>query len=66
MKESYLKVHVKRCPRGMLPWHLLSMPKKKNKVKVNVEKMFFYNFKALNAQITIKNFFISKFNYNTV
>jgi hypothetical protein len=28
--------------------------KKKNKVKVNVKKMIFYNFDALNAQITKK------------
>jgi hypothetical protein len=48
------------------PWHLLSIPKKKNKVKINVEKMFFYNFKVLNAQITIKFFFISKLNYDTI
>jgi hypothetical protein len=46
------------------PWHLLSIPKKEN--KVNVEKMFFYNIKALNAQITIKNLFINKLNYGTV
>jgi hypothetical protein len=42
--------------------HLLSIPKKKNKVKVNVEKMIFYDFEALNAQIIKKSFFISKLN----
>jgi hypothetical protein len=45
-------------PRG----HLLSIPEKENKVKLNVEKMILYNFKALNAQITRKSFFISKLN----
>jgi hypothetical protein len=35
---------------------LLSITKKENKVKVNVEKMIFYNFEALNAQITSKKF----------
>jgi hypothetical protein len=44
------------------PGHLLSIPKKENKIKVNVEKMIFYNFEALNAQITRKSFFISKLN----
>jgi hypothetical protein len=48
------------------PGHLLSIPKTKNKVKVNVEKMIFYNFEALNAQITRKSFFISKLNYKGV
>jgi hypothetical protein len=38
---------------------LLSIPKKENKVKVNVEKMIFYNFEVLNTQITSKNFLIS-------
>jgi hypothetical protein len=44
------------------PGHLLSIPKKENNVKVNVEKMTFYNFEVLNAQITKTSFLISKFN----
>jgi hypothetical protein len=34
------------------PEHLLSIAKKKNKVKINIKNMTFYNFKVLNAQIT--------------
>jgi hypothetical protein len=34
--------------------HLLSIPKKENKVKVNVENITCYNFEVLNAQITKK------------
>jgi hypothetical protein len=44
------------------PEHLLSISKKENKVKVNAEKMTFYNFEALNAQITRKSFLINKLN----
>jgi hypothetical protein len=36
--------------------------KKENKVKVNDEKTIFYNFEALNAQLTRKSFLISKLN----
>jgi hypothetical protein len=43
------------------PGHLLSIPKKENKLKVNDEKTIFYNFEALNAQLTRKSFLISKF-----
>jgi hypothetical protein len=45
-----------------VPGHLLSILKKENKVKVNVEKIILYNFKALNAQIKRKSFLISKLN----
>jgi hypothetical protein len=45
-----------------VPGHLLIIPEKENKVKVNVENMIFYNFDALNAHITRKNFFINKLN----
>jgi hypothetical protein len=34
--------------------HLLSIQKKENKEKINIEKVTFYNFDALNAQITRK------------
>jgi hypothetical protein len=44
------------------PGHLLSIHKKENKVKVNDEKTIFYNFEALNAQLTRKSFLISKLN----
>jgi hypothetical protein len=40
----------------------LNIPKKENKIKVNVKKMVFYNFEALNAQITRNFFLISKLN----
>jgi hypothetical protein len=46
----------------VLPGHLLGIHKKENKVKINVKKIIFYNFEALNAQITRKCLFISKFN----
>jgi hypothetical protein len=37
----------------------LNIPKKKN--KINIEKIIFYNFEALNAQITRHIFIINKF-----
>jgi hypothetical protein len=51
-----------RVMLNSVPGHLLSIPKNENKVKVNVEKMILYNFETLNAQITRKNFLISKLN----
>jgi hypothetical protein len=41
--------------------HLLSIHKKENKVKVN-DGAIFYNFEALNAQLTRNSFLISKLN----
>jgi hypothetical protein len=60
MLNSALGVLVKHITKKMVmldtvhPVHLLSIPKKKNKDKINVRKITFFNFDALNARIIRK------------
>jgi hypothetical protein len=60
--QNYTVTFIYWVMLNSVPGHLLSIPKRKNKVKVNVEQMIFYNFEVLNVQITRQSFFISKLN----
>jgi hypothetical protein len=60
--QNYTVTFIYWVMLNSVPGYLLSIPKRKNKVKVNVEQMIFYNFEVLNVQITRQSFFISKLN----